>query len=57
MADQQHDDSTTGSTEPIRGDFGSMLYVLGGVPLMIAFFVGLFLMVGSCDLMSVEIPV
>ena len=57
MADQQHDDSTTDSTEPVRGDLGSMLYVLGGVPLMIGFFVVLFLMVGSCDLMSVEIPV
>ncbi len=57
MADQQHDDSTTGSTEPIRSDFGSKLYVLGGVPLMIGFFVALFLMVGSCDLLGLEIPV
>ena len=54
MTDPQHDDSTR---EPNRGDLGSMLYVLGGVPLMITFFVVLFLVVGSCDLVSWEIPV
>ena len=30
-------------------DGQSMLYVLGGVPFMIVFFVALFLLVGSCD--------
>lgn len=30
-------------------DTASMLYVLGGVPAMVLFFVGLFLLVGSCD--------
>lgn len=30
-------------------DAVSVLYVLGGVPFMIVFFVALFLLVGSCD--------
>ena len=30
-------------------DLASYLYVLGGIPLMIVFFVGLFSLVGSCD--------
>ena len=30
-------------------DFVSVLYVLGGVPFMIAFFLVLFTLVGSCD--------
>lgn len=33
----------------INGDIGSWLYVLGGIPLMIIFFVVLFTLVGSCD--------
>ena len=30
-------------------DAASIIYVLGGVPAMILFFVALFVMVGSCD--------
>ncbi len=30
-------------------DLVSVLYVVGGIPLMIVFFVGLFSLVGSCD--------
>ena len=30
-------------------DAVSVLYVVGGIPFMIAFFLGLFLLVGSCD--------
>jgi len=30
-------------------DAVSVLYVVGGIPLMIVFFVALFLLVGSCD--------
>ena len=30
-------------------DLASYLYVLGGIPFMIVFFVGLFSLVGSCD--------
>ena len=33
----------------INGDAASWLYVLGGIPLMIVFFVVLFAMVGACD--------
>jgi len=33
----------------INGDLGSWLYVLGGIPMMIIFFVVLFGLVGSCD--------
>ena len=36
-------------------DLQSMLYVLGGVPFMIIFFVALFLLVGSCDQSAVYI--
>ena len=30
-------------------DTVAKLYVIGGIPFMILFFVGLFLLVGSCD--------
>lgn len=33
----------------INGDLASWLYVLGGIPAMIIFFVVLFGLVGSCD--------
>ena len=33
----------------INGDLSSWLYVLGGIPSMIVFFVVLFALVGSCD--------
>ena len=51
--DNQDDDS-----EEPRGrvDTASVLYVVGGIPLMIVFFVGLFLLVGACDQMNVPIP-
>ena len=37
-------------------DTASFLYVLGGIPFMIAFFVGLFLLVGYCDGAATYIP-
>ena len=37
-------------------DLASYLYVLGGIPTLIAFFVGLFLLVGACDQINVMIP-
>ena len=51
--DNQDDDS-----EEPRGrvDTASVLYVVGGIPFMIVFFVGLFLLVGACDQMNVPIP-
>lgn len=33
----------------VRGDLGSWLYVLGGIPAMILFFLLLFGLTGSCD--------
>jgi hypothetical protein len=33
----------------VRGDLGSWLYVLGGIPSMILFFLLLFGLTGSCD--------
>ncbi len=39
-----------------RVDTASVLYVVGGIPFMIVFFVGLFLLVGACDQMNVPIP-
>ena len=37
-------------------DLAAYLYVLGGIPAMIAFFLILFGLVGACDSMSVYIP-
>ncbi len=37
-------------------DLASYLYVLGGIPGLIAFFLILFLLTGSCDQMNVMIP-
>ena len=36
-------------------DLVSVLYVLGGIPFMIFFFVALFLLVGTCDGMGIMI--
>ena len=51
--DNQDDDS-----EEPRGrvDTASVLYVVGGIPFMILFIVGLFLLVGACDQMNIPIP-
>ena len=55
--DRPEDDQDEQSDEP-RGvvDTASVLYVVGGIPFMIAFFVGLFLLVGACDQMNIPIP-
>ncbi len=37
----------------INGDLGSWFYVVGGIPLMIVFFVVLFGLVGSCDAQNI----
>jgi hypothetical protein len=46
MSDENQNDS-----EEQNGtyDTASKLYVLGGIPFMIVFFVGMFLLVGTCD--------
>jgi hypothetical protein len=52
--EENHDEQ---GDEP-RGtvDTASVLYVVGGIPFMIVFFVGLFLLVGACDQMNIPIP-
>jgi hypothetical protein len=39
----------------INSDLGSWFYVVGGIPMMILFFVVLFTIVGSCDAQNVMI--
>ena len=52
MADERDDEPAEGER---NGDLASVLYVLGGIPFMIAFFLILFLLTGSCDQMNVSI--
>lgn len=42
--EEEHDPKKQGTV-----DLASVLYVVGGIPFMIVFFVALFLLVGSCD--------
>lgn len=37
-------------------DLASVLYVVGGIPAMIAFFLILFGLVGACDTINIRIP-
>ncbi len=37
-------------------DLTSVLYVVGGVPAIALFLVGLFALVGACDQMNIRIP-
>jgi hypothetical protein len=39
-----------------RTDLVSVLYVVGGIPVIILFLVGLFSLVGACDQMNIMIP-
>ena len=52
MDDDDHKPEEQGTFDAV-----SVLYVLGGVPLMILFFVAMFLLVGSCDEASTYIHV
>ena len=46
-----------GEDEPRgRVDVVSVLYVVGGVPVIALFLVGLFTLVGACDRMNVMVP-
>lgn len=50
MPDEREDTPGDESRENERnGDLVSVLYVLGGIPFLIAFFLILFLLTGSCD--------
>lgn len=49
-SDENRDENEVNEDGPgINGDTASWLYVLGGIPSMIIFFVVLFALVGSCD--------
>ena len=53
---KRNDDDDFNEDGPgINNDLGSWLYVVGGIPMMILFFVVLFTMVGSCDAQNVMI--
>lgn len=48
--EDKHDENELNEDGPgINGDLSSWLYVLGGIPMMIIFFVVLFGVVGACD--------
>ena len=56
MADERDDTPDDGTREKERnGDLASVFYVLGGIPFMIAFFLILFLLTGSCDQANISI--
>jgi len=65
MADDQQTSHENAIQEPQEIDYGpkgkvdmvSYLYVVGGIPCMIAFFVILFSLVNACDQANVYIPV
>ncbi len=57
MADERDDASSDEPGEKERnGDLASVLYVVGGIPFLIAFFLFLFLLTGSCDQANFLIP-
>jgi hypothetical protein len=56
MSDEDQQQNEYNEDGPgINGDLGSWLYVLGGIPMMITFFVVLFGLVGACDGQNVMI--
>ena len=56
MSDEKRDEEGFNEDGPgVNGDLASWLYVLGGIPMMIIFFVVLFSLVGSCDAKDVMI--
>ena len=48
-SEDRNDDEVNEDGPGINGDLAAWLYVLGGIPMMIIFFVVLFGLVGSCD--------
>jgi hypothetical protein len=53
----EDDELTPGNTKNERNsDLASYMYVLGGIPALIAFFLILFLLTRACDQMNVMIP-
>ena len=57
MSAPESDQDDHDSDEPRgRVDTASVLYVVGGIPVIMLFIVGLFLLVGACDQMNIPIP-
>ncbi|MEZ4278099.1 MAG: hypothetical protein R3F21_00570 [Myxococcota bacterium] len=57
MSDSQNEPKAINEDGPgINGDLASWLYVLGGIPMMILFFVVLFTLVRLGDAQNVMIP-
>jgi hypothetical protein len=54
-SEEQNEPEVNEDGPGINGDLGSWLYVVGGIPFMITFFVVLFGLVGSCDAQNVMI--
>jgi hypothetical protein len=52
MEDQNNEEQEEQGTV----DLVSVLYVVGGIPFMIFFFVALFTIVGSCDQAGISFP-
>jgi hypothetical protein len=47
--DRREEEEVNEDGPGVNGDLASWLYVLGGIPMMIIFFVVLFVLVGACD--------
>ena len=56
MSNEDRDDDYNEDGPGVNGDLGSWLYVLGGIPMMIIFFVLLFGLTGACDARNVLFP-
>jgi hypothetical protein len=58
MSDEQRqeDDDFNEDGPGINSGLASWLYVVGGIPMMILFFVVLFGLVGSCDAQNILFP-
>ena len=56
MSDEQMKREINEEGPGVNGDAASWLYVLGGIPAMILFFVVLFSLVGSCDGSNIMSP-
>ena len=57
MSDSHKEQAPINEDGPgINGDLGSWFYVLGGIPMMILFFVALFTLVRLADAQNIMIP-
>ena len=58
MSEEDPNSAPEASEDEPRGvvDIVSVLYVVGGIPVIAGFLVGLFVLVGACDQMNISIP-